>query len=217
MKQNATNVSVAFLRHDAKDTHQPSLAEQRLLIEGLARRENLKLHSELIFEGGSLDELLDSDAFRSLTGFVKGRRVRTVVVASGQGLVRDPLVQIIATACLRKHGVEVMVAATFSRAIIPQAPENIVQQTLLVGDMFDAVLAKLKRGRSSVGLRRRKSYSEMFPEAAALAKRLHINSQMEGVRRSLRELSAMLATQGHLNNAGKPYHPDEVRRMILSP
>jgi hypothetical protein len=50
----------------------------------------------------------------------------------------------------------------------------------------------------------RKSHAERNPELVALAKRLH-RQKPKGGRMSLRAISAELATQGFLNENGRPF------------
>ena len=54
------------------------------------------------------------------------------------------------------------------------------------------------------------------PEAVALAKRLRRASPKTGERRSLRDISALLAEAGHLNEHGRPYNPRSIKAMNLS-
>ena len=55
---------------------------------------------------------------------------------------------------------------------------------------------------------------ERLHEAAALAKRLHRASPKTGKRRSLREISQQLEDAGYLNEQGRPYHAESIKRMI---
>jgi hypothetical protein len=68
-----------------------------------------------------------------------------------------------------------------------------------------------------VGPKHRKCYADMLPEAVELAKSLHQIGQRESSPLSFREISARLSNSGQLNRAGKPYHPEEIRRMIKGP
>jgi hypothetical protein len=56
----------------------------------------------------------------------------------------------------------------------------------------------------------------MHPDVVLLVKRIHQAALRKGERLSLRELSAKLATEGHLKG-GKPYHLEVVNRMIRGP
>jgi hypothetical protein len=50
----------------------------------------------------------------------------------------------------------------------------------------------------------------------ALAKRLRRASPKTGERRSLRDISALLAEAGHLNEHGRPFNPRSVKAMVES-
>jgi hypothetical protein len=62
----------------------------------------------------------------------------------------------------------------------------------------------------------RKSYAERDPEAVRLAKRLH-RYPVNGKRRSLRQVSAALASAGLLASSGKPYDAKSIARMVEAP
>ena len=47
-----------------------------------------------------------------------------------------------------------------------------------------------------------------------MAKRLHRASPKTGKRRPLRDISKELEAAGFLNEQGKPYHPESIKRMI---
>jgi hypothetical protein len=55
----------------------------------------------------------------------------------------------------------------------------------------------------------------VVPQAVEMAKHLHQLSTPHPL--SFRDISSRLAEGGHVNKAGKPYHPEEVRRMIKGP
>ena len=55
--------------------------------------------------------------------------------------------------------------------------------------------------------------SNLSPDAIALAKRLH-RYPVNGKRRSLRQVSAELAAQGHVTSNGTPYAATAIKRMV---
>src|SRR5262249_5476996 len=65
-------------------------------------------------------------------------------------------------------------------------------------------------GRRCVG---RKSHAERNPDLVAVAKRLH-RQRPKGGRMSLRAISTELATQGFLNENGRPFAAASVRSML---
>jgi hypothetical protein len=58
-----------------------------------------------------------------------------------------------------------------------------------------------------------KSHTELRPEVVALAKQLR-RQKPKGGQMSLREISAELATQGHLNAGGRPFNPKSIANML---
>jgi hypothetical protein len=74
--------------------------------------------------------------------------------------------------------------------------------------------AARKRKRESVGwCEGRKPLSETRPEVVALARKLRRRRPKRG-QLSLREVSKALATQGFLNERGKPYAAKSVASML---
>jgi len=95
-----------------------------------------------------------------------------------------------------------------------------VRQVLGAISEFDKAMtvAKLRgareRKRRDAGkCEGRKSHAERNPELVALAKRLH-RQKPKGGRMSLRAISAKLATQGFLNENGRPFAPASIRSMV---
>jgi len=209
--------AVALLREDGNE-HQHTIDRQSVAITRYGRDTGFLIISELAFQGATSSDLFDSIAFRTLLGLLQTRRVGTIIVASGFSLAADPLVHTVAEAALRRHGLQLVAVEPVAHVTITASPSSVVNEVLALNNEFELRLSQLEeRQNAKLGPRRRKNYSEMFPEAAAMARRMNRESIERGARRSLRELSADLAQHGHLNNAGKPYHPDEVRRMILGP
>ena len=50
-----------------------------------------------------------------------------------------------------------------------------------------------------------------------MAKKLHRASPKTGKRMSLRKISAALAEAGHINEHGRPFHTQSVKRMVEGP
>jgi hypothetical protein len=218
MRNGTAKPAIAFFRRPGSGAATLSRSEQRTLIESFAARSNYEVIFEFVYSGTSDEDLLGSDAFRSMLDRIATNKAATVIVASATTFSADPLVQAVGAAQFRKHGIELLVADDSTGPAITTSPDQIVDHVFQLRERFEAHLARMEeRRRLKFGPQRRKNYVEMFPEAVTLAKTLHDKSLRDGVRTSLRELSAILARQGHLNNAGNPYHPDEVRRMIKGP
>jgi hypothetical protein len=74
--------------------------------------------------------------------------------------------------------------------------------------------AARKRKREQVGkCEGRKSHREARPEVVALARKLR-RKRSKGGKRSLRAVSKELASQGYLNERGRPYAAKSVASML---
>jgi hypothetical protein len=59
----------------------------------------------------------------------------------------------------------------------------------------------------------RKSHAERNPDLVALVRRMR-RARPKGGQRSLREISAALAAEGHLNEGGQPYAAASIQSML---
>jgi hypothetical protein len=73
--------------------------------------------------------------------------------------------------------------------------------------------ARERKRREAGKCEGRKSHAERNPELVALAKRLH-RQKPKGGRMSLRAISAELATQGFLNENGRPFAAASIKSML---
>lgn len=217
MSSGGPKPAIAFYRR-RKGGAAVAPRDERALIERLAARSGYEILFAFVYVGASDEALFDSEAFKAMLDRIEAKKALTVIVASATTFSSDPLVQAVAVAQFRKHGIQFLVADASEMPAITTSPQQIVDHVFQIRERFETHLARMEeRRRLKIGPQRRKNYVEMFPEAVNLAKSLYEQSQRDGVRTSLREMSAILARQGHLNNAGNPYHPDEVRRMIKGP
>jgi hypothetical protein len=82
------------------------------------------------------------------------------------------------------------------------------------------VVAKLKgardrkRARTGQKVEGRKSHAELHPELVVLVRQLR-RRRPKGGQRSLREISAELATLGHLNERGQPFSAASIASMLV--
>jgi DNA invertase Pin-like site-specific DNA recombinase len=215
MASSGLKPAISLLRHDGRDSPPEILRGQRARIEAFAAQGGYEIAYEFEFRGTSDEALFNSPAFKAMLAQIEAKKTLAVIVATATTFAEDPLVQAVGAVRFRKYGVELLVADGATQPAITTVPDQIVDHVFELSERFEAHLRRMaERRRTKLGPQRRKNYVEMFPEAVSLVKSLHRKSLSDGVRRSLRELSAMLAQQGHLNNAGNPYHPDEIRRMI---
>jgi hypothetical protein len=219
MHSTALKPAIAFFRLPEHRSPGDGLQTERALVETFAARNGYEIVYEFVHAGASADELFDSPAFEAMLVRIEAKKALAVIVATATAFADNPLVQAVGAARFRKYGVELLVAEPpLAPPAITTSPEQVVDHVFEISERFEAHLSRMaERRRVNFGPQRRKNYVEMFPEAVSLATSLHQRSLRDGVRTSLRELSAMLARQGHLNNAGNPYHPDEIRRMIKGP
>jgi DNA invertase Pin-like site-specific DNA recombinase len=84
-----------------------------------------------------------------------------------------------------------------------------LEKTRLVGKLK---AARDRKRATGVKVEGRKSHGELRPEVVAEARRLR-RSRPKGGQRPLRDVAAELARLGYLNEAGKPYGAEAIRRM----
>ncbi len=167
------------------------------------------------------DPIDERPGFSTLLGRVQGNGVGVVLIEDPTRFARDLAIQLAGHELLKSLGVE----------LIPvNCPEHFREDTptaVLVRQVLGAIsqfekaqlVAKLKvaRDRKSKEAGRRIEGRKPVPDGAkTAARRLARKSPKTGKRRSLREISAVLAGAGHLGPSGKPYGAESVKRMIGS-
>src|SRR5919204_6176929 len=151
---------------------------------------------------------------------IEANGVRTIIVETANRFARDLMVQEIGHAKLRERGID-LIAADNPGSFVDDTPTaKLARQVLGAISEFDKAMtvAKLRgareRKRRETGkCEGRKSHAERNPELVALAKRLH-RQKPKGGRMSLRAISAELATQGFLNENGRPFAAASVKSML---
>lgn len=168
-----------------------------------------------------------ADAIAARPGFaaalerVASNGVRTIIVETANRFARDLIVQETGFRMLRDLGIE-LIAADSPGSFIEDTPTAaLIRQVLGAVAQFEkaALVAKLKgardRKRRDTGkCEGRKGNAVLHPEVVAEVKRLRRASPKTGERRSLREISRMLADKGLLNERGRPYNPNSIKAMI---
>ena len=170
-------------------------------------------------DSNSAEAILDAPRFRKMLKHSERSGVTTILVAT-EKMVADPLDRAVIQYTLEKHGLQII--AVDGSLFSSLADVNLIRRTLEIAARCEkALLSSQKqtaaRKRQSLGPKHRKRYAELVPKAVFLAKHLHERSIKDGTRLTLRELSAKLAESGHFNTSGKPFHPDEIRRMVKGP
>ncbi len=158
--------------------------------------------------------------FAAMLERIEGNGVRTVVVETANRFARDLMVQEVGFAMLQKRGIN-LIAADSPTSFLDDTPTaRLIRQVLGAVSEFEKamVVAKLRGARdrkrkTGVKVEGRKSIAEKKPQVIELARRLNRKAP-KGGRRTLREISAELATAGHLTRTGKPYAPAAVAKML---
>jgi DNA invertase Pin-like site-specific DNA recombinase len=150
---------------------------------------------------------------------IESNGVRTVIVEDASRFARQLVVQEAGVLALVERGVRVLTAGgddlTETDDPFKIAMRQIagvfaqLEKTRLVGKLK---AARDRKRATGVKVEGRKSHGELRPEVVAEARRLR-RSRPKGGQRSLRDVAAELAQLGYLNEAGKPYGAEAIRRM----
>jgi DNA invertase Pin-like site-specific DNA recombinase len=145
-----------------------------------------------------------------------------ILVESPDRFARDLTVQLTGHDLLRTQGIDLIPASAPDYFLEDTPTGELVRQVLGAIAQFEkaSLVAKLAAARArkkAAGGRGdgRKPISETHPQATLLAKQLRRKKPKGGVM-SLRDISAELAAQGHLNERGAPFNPRAVMAMIKS-
>ena len=158
--------------------------------------------------------------FATMLERIEGNGVRTIVVETANRFARDLMVQEVGFAMLQKRGIDV-IAADSPTAFLDDTPTaRLIRQVLGAVSEFEKamIVAKLRGARdrkrkTGVKVEGRKSIAEKKPDVVEAARKLARKSPKSGTR-SLREISAELAIQGHLTGAGTSYSATAVGKML---
>ena len=194
---------------------------QRDAIVSFAKRAGYVIVDEYTDEGvKGADAIDERPGFAAALARITGNGVRTIIVETASRFARDLIVQEVGYRRLRDTDVT-LIAADSPDSFVDDGPTAVMlRQILGAVAQFEkaALVAKLKgardRKRRETGkCGGRKSYAEMSPETVALAKRL-ARYPTNGRKRSLRDVAADLAEQGHTSRAGTPYGAAAIARML---
>jgi DNA invertase Pin-like site-specific DNA recombinase len=207
---------------------------QRQAIEAFAKRAGYELVADYYDAAVSGADPIDRPGFAAMLERIEANGVRTIIVETANRFARDLMVQEVGHQKLRERGIE-LIAADSPTSFIDDTPTaTLVRQVLGAIAEFDKAMtvAKLRGARDRVrrqhgkceGRKTRIERLKSDPEATerlqrlldatAMAKRLYRVSPKTGKRRSLREISQQLEDAGHLNEQGRAYHAESIKRMI---
>jgi DNA invertase Pin-like site-specific DNA recombinase len=147
--------------------------------------------------------------------------IRVILVESANRFARDLIVQETGYRMLRERGIE-LIPVDSPQHFAEETPTAVMVRQILgaVSQFEKAMLVSRLRGardrkRAATGkCGGRRSHIEAHPQTVEMAKSLRwINKRMRQ-KRSLRDISAELAAQGHLARSGKPYGPSAIQSML---
>ncbi len=204
---------------DNKDSAQ----RQRLAISQYAEANGYQIVKEYYDAAVSgADHIHSRDGFSRLLAYAEESEVRVVLVENASRFARDLIVQETGYQLLTKSGIK-LIAADDPDAFTSETPTAVMVRQILgsVAQFEKAnLVAKLRGARdrkSDINGHRiegRKPYTETNPELVHLAKKLHRRSPKTGKRRTLNDISLKLAEYGFLNGHSKPFHSEQVRRLV---
>ena len=216
---SATNIGFG------KDTDQ----RQRLAIQAYAKQAGIDLVGEYYDAAVSGADPIDQrQGFAEMLQWIAANGVRTVIVETANRFARDLIIQETGYRLLKERGID-LIAADSPTAFLDDGPTSrLIRQILGAVSEFDKamIVAKLKGARERK--RRAKGWCEgglpleqRYPEAIAGAKKLYRKNPKSGKRRSLRQISAVLAAHGHLMTGKyrgvdqpRPFNPATVQAML---
>jgi DNA invertase Pin-like site-specific DNA recombinase len=190
---------------------------QRAAIEAYARSAGYTIDEMDFFYDPAVrgdDRLESRPGFAAMLERLAGSDVKVVIVEDASRFARDLIIQLTGHDHLKKLGIT-LIAANAPNHFIEDTPTAIlIRQVLGAIAQFEkaCLVAKLRsardRKKSKDGkCEGRKSHEEINPEMVARAKALKAG-------RSLREVAALLAEDGYLSSAGKPFTAMVISRMV---
>jgi DNA invertase Pin-like site-specific DNA recombinase len=226
-KSTSDGRAIAYLRTSSAANvgeDKDSAKRQREAIQGHASRAGLMVAME--FNDTAVrgaDRLDQRTGFTDLLAWAAEHEVRTILVENASRFARDLIVQETGYAMLKARGFT-LIAADSPNAFLDDTPTaTMIRQILGSVAQFEkaALVAKLKGARdrksAEAGQRieGRKGYAETKPELLILAKKL-ARKPRTGKARSLRDIAAALAEQGHVTAEGKVFSAGQVQRLLNS-
>jgi DNA invertase Pin-like site-specific DNA recombinase len=193
-------------------------------IEAYAKRARIELvgtyHDEAVKGSDPIDT---RPGFAAMLEAIEGNGTRTIIVETANRFARDLIVQETGWRFLHDAGIT-LIAADSPDAFLDETPTAVMIRQILgsVSQFEKAMLvAKLKgardrkRRRTGEKVEGRKKFGETEKEREAieLARKL-ARARPKGGKRSLREISAMLAARNYTTNTDKPYAATAIKRML---
>jgi DNA invertase Pin-like site-specific DNA recombinase len=216
--------AVAYFRTSSEtNVGGDTLKRQRVAVEAYAALAGYSIIAEYADDGvKGADPVDQRPGFAAMLNHIAGNGVRTILVETASRFARDLIVQETGWRFLRDAGIT-LIAADSPDAFLDDTPTAVMIRQILgsVSQFEKAMLvAKLKGARDRKKAETgkcggRKSYTERAPEMVTLAKKL-ARYPVNGHKRSLRDIAAELAAQGHMSGDGRPYAATAIARMIAA-
>ena len=221
--KRARQEAVAYLRTSSAanvGTDKDSETRQRAAIQAFAKREGFEVVAEFYDAAVSgADPIETRPGFSALLDRIEGNGVRVVLVEEASRFARQLVVQEAGVLALVERGVRVLTASGDDLTEVSDPFRVAMRQIAGAFAQLEKarLVSKLKVARdrkraTGAKVEGRKSLQELRPEVVAEARRLR-RALPKGGQRSLRDVAAELARRGYLNEAGKPYGAEAVRRM----
>jgi DNA invertase Pin-like site-specific DNA recombinase len=195
---------------------------QRDAVTKYAKQNKIKIVGEFYDAAVSGADPIDQrPGFVELLKYLRGNGAQTILVENASRFARDLIVQLTGHELLKAEGFE-LIPVDAPDHFTDETPTAImVRQILGAVSQFDkaSVVEKLKKARDRKSektgkrIEGRKPLSETDPTMTKEARRLRRKNPKTGKRRSLREISAELATLGYFNQNGKPYTASSIRNV----
>jgi DNA invertase Pin-like site-specific DNA recombinase len=217
--------AVAYIRTSSAanvGAEKDSDKRQRQAIAAFAKRAGLELVGEFTDAAVSgADHIETRPGFTAMLAYIASNGARTIIVETASRFARDLMVQEVGFAKLQALGIK-LVAADSPQSFLDDTPTSkLIRQILGAVSEFDKamVVAKLKGARerkrvlTGKKVEGRKSHAELHPELVAMVRQLR-RRRPKGGQRSLRDISAELATRGIMNERGKPFSAASIASML---
>lgn len=202
-----------------------SETRQRVAIENFAKHSGHEVIAWYYDEAVSgADPIEERPGFAELLDYIDDNVVRTAIVEDQSRFARDMQAHVLGLALLRERGVRLIAS---NGTDLTDETDEMTEAMIHIAAVFSALEKKrlVKKLRGARARKRaeqgkcegRKSHVEKYPGAVAMAKKLHRASPKTGKRMSLRKISVALAEAGHLNEHGRPFHTQSIKRMVEGP
>ncbi|MDR9772422.1 recombinase family protein [Rhizobium hidalgonense] len=223
-KTTGKTKAIAYLRTSSAanvGTDKDSDKRQRAAITAYARANGFEIVDEFYDAAVSgRDPVAQRPGFAAMLERIAGNGVRTILIESPDRFARDLAIQLAGHDFLKSLDVT-LIPTTAPDFFLEDTPTAVlVRQVLGAIAEFEkaSTVAKLKAARerkraTGQKVEGRKSHAELNPDVVPLARRLH-RKDRKGNRRSLRDIAAELAAQGHVSNVGTPLSASVVRSIL---